>query len=128
MSETKIDRLTIRRSQPVQGQQVDVLMDWNGQFVGELRLPFGAWLKFKRLLEKGVEQDGRENYGLALKVNVKGIPQAEPELDPQPQIPNAVVKTKTPVPASDQDDYDPDIAAAEQAARADVIRSERKAQ
>jgi hypothetical protein len=77
----KQDVLTIRRSQPVQGQQVDALVDWNGQFVGELRLPFGGWLKFKRLLEKGIEMDGRENYGLGVRVTFTGLPQVEPPID-----------------------------------------------
>jgi hypothetical protein len=84
----KQDVLTIRRSQPVQGQQVDALVDWNGQFVGELRLPFGGWLKFKRLLEKGIEMDARENYGLGVRVTFTGLPQVEPPIDaPQPAKP-----------------------------------------
>lgn len=49
---------------------VDVL--WNNEKIGELDLPFQGWLKFKRLLEKGLELDARENKGLDMQVKIAG--------------------------------------------------------
>lgn len=123
----QVDRLTVRRSQPVQGQPVDVLVDWNGQFIGELRLPFTGWLKFKRLLEKGIEGDARENYALQVKLSIQGIPQTEPLIDPQPRIPNAVIAGKTEATDREDQDADPDIEAVEREEHDERIRSARLA-
>jgi hypothetical protein len=67
-----MDKLVLERTQPVQGQRVDVAMLWNDESLGEISFDFHAWLKFKRLLEKGLELDARENHGLDLKLIVKG--------------------------------------------------------
>lgn len=67
-----MDRLILERTQPVQGQDVQVTVLWNGLIVGELNLGFKMWLKFKKLLEKGVEMDAREDHQLDVKLTVTG--------------------------------------------------------
>ena len=120
------DVLTLQRSQPVQGRPVDVTVIWNGEVVGELTLPFQAWIKFNRLLSHGVEMDKKEDRKLNVRVKVEGL-DAEPatELQPakavSPPRPAAV-----PYPyrggisnlAADEDDED--IKAAEQQAAIDA--------
>lgn len=123
MSTEKIDRLVLHRSQPVQGQQVHVVVEWNNAKVGELELPFGAWLKVKRLLEKGIEMDGRENYALQLKLSVQGIDAAPAVAGPTgpAKILLAVGKRKAAPVVELDDDDDADIAAAEAAAKQDAL-------
>ena len=72
MENKPADRLVLERTQPVQGQRVDVLVLWNGQGIGEVSFEFQAWLKFKRLLEKGMDLDAREDHSLNLRLTVKG--------------------------------------------------------
>lgn len=67
-----MDKLTLLRTQPVQGHPVYVDVLWNNEKIGELDLPFQGWLKFKRLLEKGLELDARENKGLDMQVKIAG--------------------------------------------------------
>lgn len=67
-----VDKLTLQRTQPVQGHQVYVDVLWNGDKVGELDLPFTGWIKFNRLLQKGIELDARENKALNISVKVEG--------------------------------------------------------
>ncbi len=67
-----MDVLTILRTQPVQGQPVTAGLLWNDEAIGTLDMPFAAWIKVKRLLEKGLEMDARENYALKLKLSIKG--------------------------------------------------------
>lgn len=69
----KFDNLTLIRTQPVQGQPVHVNVLWNGAKCGDLVLPFSAWLKLKRLLEKGKDMDARENNALGLNLSVRGV-------------------------------------------------------
>lgn len=117
------DVLMLKRTQPVQGKPVDVRVEWNGQWVGNLKLPFTAWIKFNRLLSHGVEMDKKEDHKLNVKVKVEGI-DAEPamELIPQPVV------TQRPVPVPYHggisnfaaEDEDEDIKAAEQQARLDA--------
>lgn len=66
-----MDKLTIERTQPVQGKQVEATVLWNEEHIGDLYFDFTAWLKFKRLLEKGMEMDTREDHGLKLKLVIK---------------------------------------------------------
>lgn len=82
------DRLTLQRSQPVQGQQVDVQVYWNNQLTGELRFTFSAWLKIKKLLEKGIEADGREDHALKVKLEIRGV------LEQQPRPAASVIHTE----------------------------------
>lgn len=67
-----MDKLVIERSQPVQGQIVEATLVWNDVVLGELMLPFTAWLKFKRVIEKGLELDAREGHGLGVKISFQG--------------------------------------------------------
>lgn len=72
MENKPADKLVLERTQPVQGQRVDVLVVWNGEGVGEISLPFEAWIKVKKLLEMGVEMDARQDHQLNIKLTVKG--------------------------------------------------------
>jgi hypothetical protein len=68
----QIDVLMIRRSQPQQDREVRTELWWNGEAAGLMRLPFAAWIKFNRLLQKGIELDSREGKPLKVKVQVEG--------------------------------------------------------
>lgn len=68
-----MDKLVLERTQPVQGNPVDVRVSWNGEMVGELTFTFQGWLKFKKLLEKGLEMDAREDHALNMKLSVVGM-------------------------------------------------------
>lgn len=67
-----MDKLTLLRTQPVQGHPVYVDVLWNGDKVGELDMPFQGWIKLQRLVQKGLEMDARENKGLQLQLHVAG--------------------------------------------------------
>lgn len=67
-----MDRLTLERTQPVQGKPVEVTVLWNDEEIGLLVFGFAGWLKFKKLLEKGLEMDARENYALQMRLNIRG--------------------------------------------------------
>ncbi len=71
--------LQIERSQPIQGQSVTVLFKAEGQFCGSLKLPFAVWIRFNKLLQKGLEKqqlEGPEAESNGLRVTVKGfVPQ-----------------------------------------------------
>ncbi len=73
--------LQLERSQPVQGQPVTVLFKTEGQFCGSLKLPFAIWIRFNKLLQKGLEKqqlEGPEAESNGLRVTVKGfVPAAE---------------------------------------------------
>jgi hypothetical protein len=71
--EVRMDTLTLKRVHPVQGKPVHVVVEYNGQAVGTLEVPFTGWLKLKKLLEKGGEVDNREGGLLGLKVKVIGV-------------------------------------------------------
>lgn len=120
MAQQHQDKLVVSRTQAVQGHPVAVFLEWNGEPIGELEMPFGAWLKFKRLLEKGVEQDARENYALQLKLSIKGIAVLEPAMLPpqQPEVaPQGLMAAvlNTGAPVDDDPDADPAIQQAEAA-------------
>lgn len=126
MAQQRQDKLVVSRTQAVQGHPVAAQLEWNGEPIGELEMPFGAWLKFKRLLEKGVEQDARENYALQLKLSIKGITAPPQEAAPQ-ELVAAVLNTSAPV--DDDPDADPAIRQAEAAAAAEQrIRTARGGQ
>ena len=76
-----MDKLILERTQPIQGQRVGVKVKWNDVAVGGLSFEFKAWLKFKRLLELGMEMDARADHGLDLKLVVRG-PTVEAVGDP----------------------------------------------
>ena len=67
-----MDKLVLARTQPIQGQPVSVAVLWNDEAVGELLVPFAAWLKLKKLLEKGLEMDAREDHALQVKLTIRG--------------------------------------------------------
>ena len=67
-----MDKLVLARTQPIQGQPVSVAVLWNEEAVGELLVPFTAWLKLKKLLEKGLEMDAREDHALQVKLTIRG--------------------------------------------------------
>ena len=67
------DVLALKRSQPVQGKPVNVKVEWNGEKVGYLHLPFAAWIKLNRLLGHGVEMDKKEDRKLNVRVKVEGL-------------------------------------------------------
>ena len=119
------DVLTLRRSQPVQGKPVDVTVIWNGEVVGEMTLPFQAWIKINRLLSHGVEVDKKEDRKLNVKVKVVGLDESTPvaELIPEktkPQRPAAVpYPYRGGVSNLAAEEEDEDIKAAEQQARLD---------
>ena len=67
-----MDKLVLARTQPIQGQPVSVTVLWNDEAVGELLVSFTAWLKLKKLLEKGLEMDAREDHALQVKLTIRG--------------------------------------------------------
>lgn len=81
-----VDRLKLLRVQPVQGRPVEVRVLWNDAPVGWLELPFTGWLKFKKLLEAGLEQDARADHALQLKLSIAGM-QADGPPAPTAQAP-----------------------------------------
>jgi hypothetical protein len=109
---SQIDTLTIQRSQPVQGAQVTAKVSWNGVAAGELVLPFTGWIKLNRLLQKGTELDQREGGQVQVRYRVSGDG-AVATVKSKPVLP---VRTVAVAPA---EEFDPDIAAAEQQAKLD---------
>ena len=124
MAQQHQDKLVVSRTQAVQGHPVAAQLEWNGEPIGELEMPFGAWLKFKRLLEKGVEQDARENYALQLKLSIKGMAPAPEVIRAIPPSYDGVAGTSQGLAESiastlgSRDDDDPDADPAIQQAEA----------
>lgn len=76
MSEAKhVDLLTVLRSQPVQGQSVQIRIQYNDWPVATGTMPFVGWIKLNKLLQKGMELDARENHGLQLRLKIAGLPE-----------------------------------------------------
>jgi len=140
MAKEQVDVFTVRRSHAVQGRDVEAYFDYNGTHVGRLTLPFAGWVKLKRLLENGVTYDQREGNALKVKVKVMGLeeeqavaivlplktphpPETRYEVG-QPQFQR--VNTEGTVQVQD-DDYDEDIAVAEQQAKHDIAVEQRAA-
>ncbi len=91
--------LQLERSQPIQGQPVTVLFKAEGQFCGSLKLPFAIWIRFNKLLQKGLEKqqlEGPEAESNGLRVTVKGfvpdVANIEPEIEVEEKTPVAVKK------------------------------------
>ena len=104
-----MDKLVLERTQPVQGQPVDVFVRWNDYNVGTLSFDFKAWLKFKKLLEKGLEMDAREDHALQLKLTVKGR-EVQAKGEPYPEGTQAYRGGISNVAAEDTEDAE-DLAA-----------------
>ena len=108
----QIDVFTIKRSRST-AEVVRASVSYNDVDTGTLELPARAWVKLKRLLENGIAHDKREGNALKVKVKVVGLEEVPP-LKTLPTPPERNILTL------DDNDYDPDIAAAEQQARHDA--------
>ena len=133
------DRLNLIRTKPVQGKPVTVKFQWNDTDAGLIELPFTGWLKFKSLLQKGMEMDAREGSALGMKFSIGGTTEAlapetpmsparpeEPLSPPPPSFAQLLAQTET--PTLDEDEDDEDIKAVErlEAVKEASIRNARK--
>jgi hypothetical protein len=108
-----MDKLTLQRVSPKPGQAVSVAVLWNEESCGTLLVPWKGWIKLKKLLEKGIEADAREQKPLQLRLLIEGVKIAEE----QPVEPLAELDALVPVPTEPEAERSPQLL---------VIRSLRK--
>lgn len=115
-----MDKITIERSQPVQGRPVHTRWKHGQEVLGEMTLPFHLWIKLNKLIQKGNEKiqlEGPEAAEASVKVQVVGyqLLEAPASAAPPPQVAGSFGGISN--LARDEDEDDPDIRAAEAAAK-----------
>lgn len=118
-----MDLILIERSRPVHGQPVSIAISWNGKFAVMGELPFMAWIKLNKLLQKGMELDTREGNPLGVKVVIKGL--ASPGIGNHEERLQQHFNSPSPVLPVPEDDEDAtDLEAVKQAEAQTVVTDE----